>query len=131
MQIHAVIMIGWFPHTSSICRIGVPPRDSQHRTRVHAIRYQGDRDRCTLHLLDPTVNLSSKTGGPPLTISNTVPVAQSGDFTQGVTNPLSLEGIYNAQSLSGSASLISDTGQMENTLQMRFSPTTLNCSPPA
>ena len=76
-----------------------------------------------------TFNLSSTTGGPPLTISNTIPVtAQSGDFTESVTNPLSLTGIYNAQSLSGSASLISNTGQTENTIQMKFLPTMLNCS---
>jgi len=78
-----------------------------------------------------TINLFSKTGGPPLTISNTFPFAQAGDFTESVTNPLSLEGIYNAQSFSGSASLISNTGHTENTVQMRFSPATLNCSPPA
>jgi hypothetical protein len=79
-----------------------------------------------------TFNLSSTTGGPPLTISNTVPVtAKSGDFTESVTNPLSLAGVYNAKSLSGSASLITENGQTESTIEMRFSPTTLNCSPPA
>jgi hypothetical protein len=79
-----------------------------------------------------TFNLTSTNGGPPLTISNTIPVsAQSYDFTDSVTNPLSLAGIYNAQSFSGSASLISNTGQTESTIPMSFSRTTLNCSPPA
>src|SRR6266702_4023722 len=46
-----------------------------------------------------TFNLSSTTG-TPLTISNTIPLtAQSGDFTESATTPLSLTGSYNAQSL--------------------------------
>src|SRR5262245_29109947 len=77
-----------------------------------------------------SINLSTP-GRPPLTISNTVQVTQSGDFTESVANPLSLAGIYNARSTSGSASLISDTGQTESTIQMIVSPTTLNCSPGA
>jgi hypothetical protein len=79
-----------------------------------------------------TLNLSPTTGGAPQTISNTIPVAaQSGDFTKSVENPLSLAGVYNAQSLSGSASLITNTGETESTIQMTFSPRTLNCSPGA
>jgi hypothetical protein len=79
-----------------------------------------------------TLNLSPTTGGAPQTISNTIPVgAQSGDFTKSVANPLSLAGVYNAQSLSGSASLITDTGQTESTIPMTFSARTLNCSPGA
>lgn len=79
-----------------------------------------------------TFNLASTTGGSPLTISNTIPVtAQSGDFKDSVTNPLSLAGVYNAQSVSGSASLISNTGQTESTIELTFSPAALNCSPPA
>jgi hypothetical protein len=79
-----------------------------------------------------TLNLSPTTGGTPLTISNTIPVtARSGDFTESVENPLSLAGSYNTQSLSGSASLITGTGQTESTIQMTFSPTTLNCAPGA
>jgi len=78
-----------------------------------------------------TFNLSSSTGAP-LTISNTIPVtAQSGDFTETVTNPISLTGSYNPQSFSGSASVISNTGQTENTIQITFAPTTLNCAPGA
>src|SRR5690348_10099644 len=47
-----------------------------------------------------TLNLSPTTGGTPQTISNTIPVgAQSGDFTKSVENPVSLAGVYNAQSL--------------------------------
>jgi hypothetical protein len=79
-----------------------------------------------------TFTLASTTEEPPLTISNTIPVThQSGDFTESVTNPLSLTGVYDAQSLSGGAvSLISNTGQTESTIPMTFSPVTLNCSPP-
>jgi hypothetical protein len=79
-----------------------------------------------------TLSLASTAAEPPLTISNTIPItAQSGDFTEIVTNPLSLTGVYDAKSLSGSASLISNTGQTENTIRITFSPKTLNCSPPA
>jgi hypothetical protein len=81
-----------------------------------------------------TFNLASITAEPPLTISNTIPVtAQSGDFTESVTSQLSLAGVYDAQSLSGGVvSLISNTGQTENTIPMTFSPMTLDCSrPPA
>jgi hypothetical protein len=79
-----------------------------------------------------TFNLASATAEPPLTISNTIPVTdQSGDFTESVTNPLSLAGVYDAQSLSGGVvSLISDTGQTQSTIPMTLSPMTLNCSPP-
>ncbi len=53
-----------------------------------------------------TFNLSSTTGGPPLTISETIPVtSHSGDSTDSVRNSLTLLGNYNAQSFSGSASL--------------------------
>jgi hypothetical protein len=79
-----------------------------------------------------TFDLASITAERPLTISNTIPVtAQSDDFTASLTNPLSLTGVYNAQSLSGVASVITNTGQTESTILMTFSPTTLNCSPPA
>jgi len=104
------VELGCTQYNIKVTTIGVPS--------TYSIRY--------------TFNLSSTIGGPPLTISNTIPVtAQSGDLTDSVTGPLSLVGIYNAQSLSGSASLISNTGQTENTIEMTFSPTTLNCSPPA
>ena len=106
----ASVELGCTQYKIKLTAIGVPS--------TYSIRY--------------TFNLSSTTGAPPLTISNTIPVtAQSGDFTESVTNPLSLTGTYNAQALSGSASLISNTGQTENTIQMKFSPTTLNCSPGA
>jgi hypothetical protein len=99
---------------------------TQYRIKVTAIGVP------STYSIRYTFNLASTTAEPPLTISNTIPVtAQSGDFTEDVTNPLSLAGIYNAQSLSGGASLISNTGQTENTIQMTFSPMTLNCSPPA
>ena len=76
-----------------------------------------------------TFTLSSTTGRPPLTISNTIPVtAQSTTFTDSVTNPLSLIDNYNIQS--GSASFVSSDAQTQNTIQITFSPTTLNCSPP-
>jgi hypothetical protein len=83
-----------------------------------------------------TFILSSTTGGPPLTISNTVPVTKplssvgNYNFTDSVTNSLSLVGNYNVQSPSGSASLLSNN-QTANTIPITFSPTTLNCSPPA
>src|SRR5215831_6490193 len=83
-----------------------------------------------------TFILSSTTGGPPLTISNTVPVTKplssvgNYNFTDSVTNSLSLVGNYNVQSPSGSASLLSNN-QTVNTIPITFSPTTLNCSPPA
>jgi hypothetical protein len=106
----ASVELGCTEYRIKVTAIGVPP--------TYSIRY--------------TFNLPSTTGGPLLTISNTIPVtAQSGNFTDSVTSPLSLAGIYNAQSLSGSASLISNAGQTENTIPITFSPTTLNCSPPA
>ena len=106
----ASVELGCTQYRIKVTAIGVPS--------TYSIRY--------------TFNLPSTTGGPPLTISNTIPVtAQSGDFTDSVTGPLSLAGIYSAQSLTGSASLISNTGQTENTIQMTLSPPTLNCSPPA
>jgi hypothetical protein len=78
-----------------------------------------------------TFVLTSMAGGPPLTISNTIPVpAKSETFTNSVTLPLSLAGNYNVQSPSGSASLISN-GETANTVDITFSPTTLNCAPPA
>ena len=97
---------------------------TQYRIKVTAIGVP------STYSIRYTFNLSSTTGEPPLTISDTIPVThQSGDFTENVTNPLSLVGVYNGRSLSGSASLISNTGQTENTIQVKFSPTTLNCSP--
>jgi hypothetical protein len=106
----ASVELGCTQYRIKLAAIGVPSN--------YSIRY--------------TFNLSATNGGTPLTISNTIPLtAQSGDFTESATNPLSLTGSYNAQSLSGSASLISNTGQTENTIPMTFSPTTLNCSPGA
>jgi hypothetical protein len=99
---------------------------TQYRIKVTAIGVP------STYSIRYTFNLASTTAEPPLTISNTIPItAQSGDFTESVTNPLSLAGVYNAQSLSGGVSLISNTGQTENTIQMMFSPMTLNCSPRA
>jgi hypothetical protein len=83
-----------------------------------------------------TFILSSSTGGPPLTISNTIPVTNrlssvgNYNFTDSVTNSLSLVGNYDVQLPSGSASLVSNN-ETANTIQITFSPTTLNCSPPA
>lgn len=99
---------------------------TQYRIKMTAV------DVPSTYSIRYTLNLSSTAGGTPLTISNTIPVtAQSGDFTESVENPLSLAGSYNTKSLSGSASLITSTGQTESTIQMTFSPTTLNCSPGA
>jgi hypothetical protein len=77
-----------------------------------------------------TFTLSSTTGGPPLTISDTIPfTAQSTSFTDAVTKPLSLTDNYNASS--GTASLVfSNSGQTINTVQITFSPTSVHCSPP-
>jgi hypothetical protein len=80
-----------------------------------------------------TFNLASNTAEAPLTISNTIPItdqSQSDDFTESVTNPLSLAGNYNVQSLSGGASLITSTGQTQSTIPVTFSPIRLNCSSP-
>lgn len=99
---------------------------TEYRIKVTAIQVPSS------YSIRYTLNLASTTAESPLTISNTIPVtAQSGDFTESVTNPLSLTGVYNAKSLSGDVSLISNTGKTENTIQMKFSPMTLNCSPPA
>jgi len=106
----ASVELGCTQYKINVTAIGVSP--------THSIQY--------------TFILSSITGGAPLKISNTIPVTgQSADFANSVIYPLTLVGSYNAQSLSGSASLISNTGQTENTMQLTFSPTTLNCSPPA
>ena len=130
MQIHAFALFGW---TSRNSCIGLSSPDSQRRTRLHAIRINVTVIGASpTYSIRYTFKLSSTTGGPPLTISSTIPVtAQSGDFTDSVTNPLSLVGNYNVQSLSGSAYLISNEGRTENTVEVKFLPTTLNCSPPA
>jgi hypothetical protein len=79
-----------------------------------------------------TFNLASSPAEAPLTISNTIPVTdQSGNFTESVTNPLSLAGNYDGRSLSGGVSLITSTGQTESTIPMTVSPITLDCSRPA
>jgi hypothetical protein len=108
-------------HTASV-EVGC----TQYKINVTAIGVSSSYSIRYTFILSPT------TGGSPLTISSTIPItAQSGDFTDSVTNPLSLVGNYNAQLLSGSASLVANNGKTENTIQMTFSPTTLNCSPPA
>jgi len=79
-----------------------------------------------------TFNLASSSAEAPLTISNTIPVTdKSGNFTESVTNPLSLAGNYNGQSLSGGVSLITNTGQTESTIPMTVSPIMLDCARPA
>jgi hypothetical protein len=84
------------------------------------------------YLIRYSFNLASTTAEAPVTISNTIPItSQSGNFTESVTNPLSLAGNYNAHSLSGEVSLITNTGLMESTIPLTFSPVSLNCSPPA
>jgi len=98
---------------------------TQYKIKVTAVGVPSD------YSIRYTFNLPSTNGGPPLTISNTVPVTLSGDFTASVAHPLSLAGSYNAQSASGSASVITNTGQTENTIQMTVLPATLNCSPGA
>jgi hypothetical protein len=95
---------------------------TQYRIKVTAIGVP------STYSIRYTFSLASTAAEPPLTISNTIPVT---DFAESVTNPLSLTGVYNAQSLSGSATLISNTGQTENTIPITFSPMTLNCSSPA
>jgi hypothetical protein len=75
--------------------------------------------------------LVSASGGPPITISNTVPIASTSDvFTDTVAMPLPLSGEYGVKSPSGSASLLQN-GEMANTVDITFSPTTLNCAPPS
>lgn len=84
------------------------------------------------HAIKYTFVVSPTAGGPPLTISNTIPVnAPSGDFAESVTNSLSLIGSYDPRSFSGSASLVSETGHTESTKPMTLSPASLNCAPPA
>lgn len=84
------------------------------------------------HTIHYTFIAPSTAGGPPLTISNTISVTpHSGDFTDSVTKSLSLAGNYDTRSLSGSASIISSSGQTENTINMTFPSMTLNCAPPS
>lgn len=97
---------------------------SQYKIMVKAV---GATPTHTIHY---TFVAPSNTGGPPLTISSTIPVTpHSGDFTDSVTKSLSLVGNYDARSLSGSASIISNSGKTENSINMTFPSTTLNCAP--
>lgn len=90
--------------------VGVPP--------TYSIRY--------------TFNLASTTAQAPITISHTIPVtAQGGNWTESVTNPLSLAGNYNAEPLSAGVSLITSSGQTESTIPMTLSPAPLNCTSPS
>lgn len=83
----------------------------------HAIRYS--------FAVTPT------TGGAPVTVSKTIPVnAPSGNFTEIVTNPITLVGSFDAKSFSGSATLLSESGNPEGTQEIKLSPAVLNCSTP-
>ena len=105
----ASVEISCTQYRFKVTGVGVPP--------TYSIRY--------------TFNLASNTAEAPLTISNTIPITDRSDDTESVTNPLSLAGNYDAQSLSGSASLITSTGETESTIPVTFSPIKLNCSSPA
>ena len=75
--------------------------------------------------------LTPANGGTPITVSRTIPVNGASDTSmESVTGSLNLAGTYGAQSFSGTASLISDTGDTENTVAITLSPKTLNCSQP-
>lgn len=83
------------------------------------------------HSIRYTFAVSPTTGGPPVMISKTIPVnSPSGLFNETVTNPLSLVGSYDAQSFSGTASLLSESGHTEGTMELKLSPATLHCAPP-
>jgi hypothetical protein len=90
----------------------------------------GDLVPTVSYQIEYTFTLSSTTGGPPLTISGTIPfTAQSTTFSDEVTKPLSLTDNYIASS--GSASLAFSNGQIINTVpSITFSPASVNCSPP-
>ena len=106
-------------------KVSVELSCTQYKFRVTAVGVSH------AHTIRYTFVAAPTTGGPPLTISKTIPVnAPSGDFTESVTNSLTLVGSYDAQSFSGSASLISDSGHTESTKEMTLSPAALNCAPP-
>ena len=87
-------------------------------TPTHSIRY--------------TFEVPSSSGAPALTISKTIPLTdRSGDIVDSLTNPISLVGSYDAKLLTGKASMVSSSGHTENTVDLTFSPSTLNCERPA
>lgn len=82
------------------------------------------------HSIKYSFVINPKAGGAPQTISKIIPVsATSGFSTESVTEALTLVGDYGAQSISGSASLLSGSGDAENTVEITVSPVTLNCPP--
>ena len=107
-------------------RVSVELSCTQYKFKVTAVGVSHS------HSIRYTFVVSPIAGGPPLKISNTIPVnAPSGDFTEIVTNSITLMGSYDAHSFFGSASLISETGQTESTKEMTLSPAALNCAAPA
>jgi len=82
------------------------------------------------HSIKLSFVVPSSTGEAPVKVSKTFSIPVISHFNETVIGDIDLVGTFDTQKVSGTASLVSESGHTEHTLDISMPAQTLNCGPP-